>query len=456
MGLNVGKVLSGVGKLLRTLRVSGREARPKENPGESSPISPDSVKVELEGGDLEVKPTSGGSGVSPLVKVAVSTLIGISTASTWATANASTSLYLEHLKTSLTSESSEISKRSEYSSKEIVELLTKLSGKNASKLLRKIQTSDELRSSLSRLITFLKSDDFPRRLKEIAPDESPEVFSRKLLRDLVEILEHPDRITQGRKGTCGATVAERALAERLPGEYVRILTDLLANGKTKLKNGAVMHLNPGGLHKAKGERDTRYLPSRVLQPSFTDFANGPFTYDDDKEIQVIKFADGKSFTVHSSGLAAGEEADLLQALFGANYKLLEFSGNSTYNKKILKELLKEEYRRGHGRFPVVITVNFVTDEELKRGVDGGHFLELKEVEENSVILSNPWGESPKLYEIYPSFKREGGPPREPDGSGRWGYIRVKDNDLLKRLKPLRGANNYLVVPEEALENRLTE
>ncbi len=453
MGLKVGKVLSGVGKLLRTLRVSGREVKPKENPGESSLISPDSAKVKLEGGDLEVKPISGGSGVSPLVKVVASTLISISTASAWATANASTSLYLKHLETSLTSESS---KRSEYSSREIVELLTKLSGKNASGLLGKIQSSDGLRSSLSRLITFLKSDNFPRRLKEIAPDESPEVFSRKLLRDLVEVLEHPDRITQDRKGTCGATVAERALAERLPGEYVRILTDLLVNGKTKLRNGAVMSLNLGGLHNAKGERDTRYLPSRILQPSFTDFANGPFTYDDDKEIQVIKFSDGKSFTVHSSGLAAGEEADLLQALFGANYKLLEFSENSDYNKKILKELLKEEYRRGRGRFPVVITVNFVTDEELKRGVDGGHFLELKKVEENSVILSNPWGESPKLYEIYPNFKREGGPPREPDGSGRWGYIRVKDSDLLKRLKPLRGANNYLIVPEEALENRLTE
>ncbi len=321
------------------------------------------------------------------------------------------------------------------SQEEVDSLIRRLSeGAESNPLREKIENNVRLGVELKRLVDGIDSPEFSKRYLNLKPSIPLKTFKEKLLRDLGEILLHPDHITQGEKGTCGAATAERALAERDPAEYVRILRELLLNGYVKLKNGETTVLNPGGLHIAEGESETRLIPSRVLQPSFIDYANADFSYDDDREKQVMLYKGKWPIVLKSSGITPSDEKRLLEGLFGIRYKVVRFTDNDKENAELLKALLSRRYRKGEGRYPVMISLNFVTNDELQRNVAKGHFVELKKLNDEKVLISNPWALSPRFYRVFGTLD---GPPRVPDGSGRWGYTYMKSEDLMKRLKPVK-------------------
>jgi hypothetical protein len=107
-----------------------------------------------------------------------------------------------------------------------------------------------------------------------------------LMTQILSDLDDKRQIFQGDQNTCGATSASILLAERDPGEYVRILADLARDGKTQLRN----HKDELAVHREALKPDTHYrsMTGNLLQPALMDFANGDqVTYDDVTEQQKV-------------------------------------------------------------------------------------------------------------------------------------------------------------------------
>jgi len=138
-----------------------------------------------------------------------------------------------------------------------------------------------------------------------------------LLRSALQELAYPERIEQHSKGTCAATTVQIVLALKNPVQYLNILQNLASpEGKVPpaLLHGATDLERE--VETLKDDRSGRSLSSRLLQPAFMEFANGPAAqYDNTRD---------RNFNAKEEYPGLNEESTirLSEALFGpGSYQL---------------------------------------------------------------------------------------------------------------------------------------
>jgi hypothetical protein len=202
--------------------------------------------------------------------------------------------------------------------------------------------------------------------KEEQEFKNLEDFRNKLLTHLLDALSDPNRISQHRKGTCGQTVIERNIAEESPDQYVKIISELITQGYYTAPNSQKVPLNTGGIRKIKNEIDYRLLCTRIITPSFMEFH-----YNKDPNIDDYNDDMDKPFGSYSYKTAS--------AIYNTQYVMANtLLLNNTQKTQILKELLKLSLK-----YPIFLAVNY--------GI-GPHKVELKNIKDNSIVISNPWGQ----------------------------------------------------------------
>jgi hypothetical protein len=259
-----------------------------------------------------------------------------------------------------------------------------------------LSQSNEFLNELEKLCDILSSDDLEKKLHpkvvkaikestnglsrnegigiKVKPEfETLEDFAIKLLTDSIDALANPNSISQGSKGTCAQTTVERSIAERNPNQYVKIITDLITKGEYIAPNGQRIPLNEGGIKKALSELENRYLTTRIITPSFMEFF---YDKNPDKN-DYNDFSDRERGSSQRQGSSTDKTAS---AIYNADYKIIDL-GKFDNNTKILilETLLKLS------KHPVFLYVDYTNDGIL-------HAVELKNITNNSINISNPWAQ----------------------------------------------------------------
>ncbi|MDB5098658.1 MAG: hypothetical protein JWM80_3079 [Cyanobacteria bacterium RYN_339] len=139
---------------------------------------------------------------------------------------------------------------------------------------------------------------------------APGLDRADLLNDLLAELEVPARVTQGLKWTCESASVQILLAERNPAEYARLVAGLAsADGKVKLADGAAIARVPDWASKTDAWRS---WPSRLLQPAFATYGNGPLGYDNTHDRNSLG----------ASGLTDPQVVKLASSVFGRPFAAL--------------------------------------------------------------------------------------------------------------------------------------
>jgi|GEM_PF-1663435 len=264
-----------------------------------------------------------------------------------------------------------------------------------------LSQSNEFLNELERLVDILSSNDLEKKLhpkvvKAIKEStnglssnegigikikrefETLKDFAIKLLTDLIDALADPNSISQGSKGTCAQTTVERSIAERNPAQYVKIITDLITKGEYIAPNGKRIPLNEGGIKKVSSEIENRYLTTRIITPSFMEFY-----YDKDPDKNDYDDDNDEEVSSKSKGSSSIETAS---AIYNTLYiPILINIGifNNNIKTSILKELLRLS------KYPIFLYVNYEKDPNSYKA---GHAVELKSITDNSITISNPWGQ----------------------------------------------------------------
>lgn len=241
---------------------------------------------------------------------------------------------------------------------------------------------------------------------------------RRLLESTLNHLHDPTTISQGEQGSCVSASVQHQLAEQQPAEYTRLLLGLASpSGQVVTQKGETLIREPDS-HRRPGRRD---LASVLLQDAFTEFANGPESYDARAD--------------HSSG-------DHDPTLHQAN----PYMENSGHMEGGHPGLYPEEVRRLaqgvlSGRFSNVYVEQGKPSGALERiegalsregsafvGLQwerGGHRLAVVGIEQDRVYLWNPWGEDG-------GHRRNGGPERQVEGPN--GLISLSRETFQERLQ----------------------
>jgi hypothetical protein len=203
--------------------------------------------------------------------------------------------------------------------------------------------------------------------KEEQEFKNLEDFRNKLLNHLLFALSDPNRISQHLKGTCSQTVIERNIAEESPDQYVKIISELITQGYYTAPNSQKVPLNTGGIRKIKNEIDDRLLCTRIITPSFMEF-----NYNKDPNIDYYNDDMDKPFGSYSYKTAS--------AIYNTQYVIADISFlNTTQKTQILEELLKLSLK-----YPIFLAVTYSSNMS--------HAVELKNIKDNSIVISNPWGQ----------------------------------------------------------------
>lgn len=139
----------------------------------------------------------------------------------------------------------------------------------------------------------------------------------RLVGELVRNLAHPDRINQGHKGTCSVACVESWLAEAWPGEYARLVGELMdEDGAGRLKNGDTIRRDEEHLawHAAEARRSPA---SRLFQVAAMEYAY--------PELDYVNVADGHlCVDGENTGTGLGLDAfdRLLEGLTGQDWARL--------------------------------------------------------------------------------------------------------------------------------------
>lgn len=137
-----------------------------------------------------------------------------------------------------------------------------------------------------------------------------------LLRDLIREVATPTAINQKSRGTCTVTAFQIFMAERHPGEYVRLVTGLAGpDGEVRTRSGSVVKRVPT---TELTDGTNRTLSSRLWQPAMMDLGNGPdqtYSNDKDSSFDASGADQGAGLALHSLGLVVsgvmGKEATLV-------------------------------------------------------------------------------------------------------------------------------------------------
>jgi hypothetical protein len=201
-------------------------------------------------------------------------------------------------------------------------------------------------------------------------------FTIKLQKDLIDALANPNSISQESKGTCAQTTVERSIAKRNPAQYVKIITALITKGEYIAPNGQKIPLNEGGIKKALFEEDYRYLTTRIITLSFMEFYYDKDPdkndYDDDTDKEV------------SSGRSGSSSIKTSSAIYNTEYKSLDVKRYDNNTKTLILKILLTL-----SKYPLFLSVNYQKDPNSNKM---RHAVELKDITNNSITISNPWGQ----------------------------------------------------------------
>lgn len=138
----------------------------------------------------------------------------------------------------------------------------------------------------------------------------------KVFRETVRELAVPDRINQGERNTCAATVPLIQLAKDDPAEYARLVNGMSSpEGKVVTKGGDELQRVPG-LEQDDGSGRT--ITQRLLAPALMEYANGRFaSYDNKSDQHRIAGQD-----VRKGGLAWFQAESVHETLTGRDFKQL--------------------------------------------------------------------------------------------------------------------------------------
>jgi hypothetical protein len=216
-------------------------------------------------------------------------------------------------------------------------------------------------AALARLDAHVREGVMPY-LAAIATGPTP-LDRADLLNDLLAELEVPARVTQGLKWTCESASVQILLAERDPVEYARLVAGLaVGEGKVKLADGSTIARVPDFASKTDAWRS---WSSRLLQPAFATFGNGPLGYDNTHDRNSLG----------ASGLTDPQVVVLTSAVFARPWKALT-PENSTAAQRMAW------YRQGlaAGWHPIV-WVEWST----------GHVVLGEPDRQGRVVIDNPFG-----------------------------------------------------------------
>jgi hypothetical protein len=157
------------------------------------------------------------------------------------------------------------------------------------------------------------------------------------------------------------------IAEESPDQYVKIISELITQGYYTAPNSQKVPLNTGGIRKIKNEIDDRLLCTRIITPSFMEF-----NYNKDPNIDYYNDDMDKPFGSYSYKTAS--------AIYNTQYVIADISFlNTTQKTQILEELLKLSLK-----YPIFLAVTYSSNMS--------HAVELKNIKDNSIVISNPWGQ----------------------------------------------------------------
>lgn len=227
----------------------------------------------------------------------------------------------------------------------------------------------------------------------------------EMLGQIVETLANPGLIRQGNRGTCAATTAQYFMAINHPAEYVRLVSDLLTEGRTRTAGGREYLRDPGSL--ARDNNPLRRDVDRIIQVTLMDQRSvdgrGRGTYDNATDEHATGL----------SGLPQRTVTDILNEMTGRE----GYFANRSYNPSALVEDMRRPLARG---VEIPVMLRWDPNPESR---DSLHELLVTRIEGEFVYMRNPWGAV--------ETGGRNGPPREVVGDA--GEIRMTMNDFRAHL-----------------------
>ncbi|MCA9551719.1 MAG: hypothetical protein KC933_16900 [Myxococcales bacterium] len=224
-----------------------------------------------------------------------------------------------------------------------------------------------------------QGDRLLRELYRAATEPVGEHIDRDaLVSDLIQELDDPTAISQGRKSTCGVTSAAMYMAEHQPAEYVRIVRGLASvEGEVTLANGDTL-ARDYLWERELGHGDSgRALTQRLLNPALMEYANGAQDYDNARDTSTHLVLEDLGV-----GLDVDAFEPLMEALTAESFTSLtpEYVSRVT-----LAQALQRHTEAGH-----TVPVSVQWDD------DSGHRVLVTGVDDDWVTFSNPWGEEDRM------------------------------------------------------------
>jgi hypothetical protein len=123
------------------------------------------------------------------------------------------------------------------------------------------------------------------KLSDPSTPLAPGIDRGELVKEAARDLENPAHIRQGGKETCAATAAQISLALRRAEQYLRILAALASpeGDASMIVPGPPPLTRPEDAPLERPTGDGRSITTRIMNPSFNDFANGALVYRNDAD-----------------------------------------------------------------------------------------------------------------------------------------------------------------------------
>ena len=219
--------------------------------------------------------------------------------------------------------------------------------------------------------------------KRLTSFGKPEDKSKVLSGLLQEMNAPAQTINQGDRGTCTVTSMTHRVADKNPGEYSRLVTDLATKGEAKLTNGDTIKPPADGFMEDRGGRTTS---ERLLQSALMNYARpgeGYQNWNPGKDGTRGTPDDGFSDPTNPSSRSLdGYPPNGGGLTYDDNMKVLKGLHGKDFNRHTDDLLNRTKKEIDAGRGPVFTGVAW----------DGGmHAVEITKVENGRVYYRNPWG-----------------------------------------------------------------
>ncbi len=218
----------------------------------------------------------------------------------------------------------------------------------------------------------------------------------KVYQDVLDSLSNPLLINQGNKATCGATIPQYKLAKENPAEYVRLISGITGqSGAVQMRNGDTLALNQSALSE---DGSYRSMTDKLFQSSLMEYGKDDLKYNNitDKHYQADKVDNSGILSTNDifgtkapKSLTAGNITKVMDALLPYESEL-KFHVHSDKNKAAtdkVEQEMKNSLQSGHS-----VPVGIYWTPTGNGGDHAAHQLTVESIQEDKVILRNPWGQ----------------------------------------------------------------